>query len=130
VAELAALQHALPEITAAGGTLVVISPQVAPSPREAGAQHPEQAYELLIDRGNQVARRFRLVFTLPDALRELYRKFGNDLEVANDDPSWTLPMPARYVVDRRSVVRAADVHPDYTRRTEPAETVAVLRGLS
>ena len=92
-------------------------------------QHPDQAYELLIDRGNEVARRFGLVFPLPDALREIYRKIGIDLEVANGDASWTLPMPARYVVDRQGVVRAADVHPDYTRRTEPAETVAALTRL-
>lgn len=93
-------------------------------------QHPDQAYELLIDRGNEVARRFRLVFPLPDALREIYRKIGIDLEVANGDASWTLPMPARYLVDRQGVVRAADVHPDYTRRTEPAATLAALRALA
>ena len=93
-------------------------------------QHPDQAYELLIDRGNEVARRFGLVFPLPDALREIYRKVGIDLEVANGDASWTLPMPARYLVDRQGVVRAADVHPDYTRRTEPAATLAGLRALA
>jgi hypothetical protein len=38
-------------------------------------------------------------------------------------------MPARYVVDRTGTIRAADVDPDYTRRTEPAETVAALRAL-
>jgi len=102
---------------------------VAASPREAGVQHPEHAYELLLDRGNEVARRFGLVFALPDEIRDIYRKFGTDLETANGDASWTLPMPARYVVDRQGVVRAADVHPDYTRRTEPAETVAALTRL-
>jgi peroxiredoxin len=109
---------------------VVISPQVAPSPREAGVQHPEHAYALLIDRGNDVARRFGLAFALPEAIREIYRNGGIDLEVANGDTSWTLPMPARYVVDRHGIVRAADVHPDYTRRGEPAETIAALRRLS
>lgn len=83
-----------------------------------------------MDRGNETARRFGLVFTLPDDLRQLYRTFGIDLEKANGDASWTLPMPARYVVDRGGIVRAADVHPDYTRRTEPAETVAALRALA
>ena len=38
-------------------------------------------------------------------------------------------MPARYVVDRTGTIRAADVDPDYTHRTEPAETVAALRAL-
>ena len=92
-------------------------------------QHPEHTYELLIDRGNEVARRFGLVFVVQDGIREIYRKFGSDLEIANGDASWTLPMPARYVVDRQGVVRAADVHPDYTRRSEPAETIAALKRL-
>lgn len=77
-----------------------------------------------------MARRFGLVFALPDDLRAIYRGLGIDLAVANGDASWTLPVPARYVVDRAGVVRAADVDPDYTRRTEPAETVAVLRTLA
>lgn len=120
----------MPEITDAGATLVVVSPQVAPSPREAGKQHPEHGFRLLVDRGNEVARRFGLVFTLPDDLREIYRGLGIDLAIANGDASWTLPMPARYVVDRAGVVRTADVDPDYTRRTEPAATVALLRALA
>ncbi|MBW2239791.1 MAG: AhpC/TSA family protein, partial [Deltaproteobacteria bacterium] len=38
-----------------------------------------------------------------------------------------LPMPARYVIDQNSVVRSADVNPDYTVRPEPDETVEFLR---
>jgi len=34
------------------------------------------------------------------------------------------------VIDGTGVIRAADVDPDYTKRTEPAETVAVLRQLN
>ena len=78
------------------------------------------------DRGNAVARTFGLVFTLPVDLREVYRGFGIDLEKANGDASWTLPMPARYVVDQTGTIRSADVDPDYTRRTEPTDTVDML----
>jgi peroxiredoxin len=84
---------------------------------------------VLRDRGNEVARTFGLVFTLPEDLRTIYLGLGIDLPKANGDDSWTLPMPARYVVDRTGTIRAADVDPDYTRRTEPAETVAALRAL-
>jgi peroxiredoxin len=70
------------------------------------------------------------VFRLPADLEEIYRRFGIDLTKANGDDSWTLPMPARYVIDRTGIIRSADVDPDYTRRTEPSETVAVLRSLA
>jgi hypothetical protein len=33
------------------------------------------------------------------------------------------------VIDREGVIRAVDADPDYTRRPEPAATVAVLRDL-
>lgn len=81
------------------------------------------------DRGNDVARRYGLAFSLPEDLRTVYRGFGLDLTKAHGDDTWTLPMPARFVIDGNGVVRAADVDPDYTRRTEPAETIAVLRTL-
>lgn len=52
-----------------------------------------------------------------------------DLAKYNGDPSWELPLPARYVIDRQNMIRAADVNFDYTRRPEPGETLAVLRDL-
>ncbi len=119
----------MPDITAAGARLVVISPQLQRTTREADTKHPTLSFELLRDRGNEVAKKFGLVFTLPEDLRQLYLKFGIDLPKANGDDSWTLPMPARYVIDRGGVIRAADVDPDYTHRTEPTDTVAALKAL-
>jgi hypothetical protein len=38
-------------------------------------------------------------------------------------------MPARYVIDKAGVIRAAEVNADYTIRPEPSETVKVLKAL-
>lgn len=118
----------MPEITAAGGTLVVVSPQVAAISRNI-ADKLELTFDILVDRGNRVAREFGLVFTLPEDLKHLYQKFGIDLATANGDESWTLPIPARFVIDRSGTIRAADADPDYTRRPEPSRTVEVIRSL-
>ena len=88
------------------------------------------SYEMLRDFGNRVAEQYGLVFTLPSALQEIYRKFGIDLPAGNGDGTWRLPVPARFVIDRDGVIRAADADPDYTRRPEPAQTVGVLRRLA
>ena len=85
---------------------------------------------MLSDRGNEAASRFGLVFTLPEDLREVYGSFGIDLERFNGDDSWTLPMPARFVVDTGGVVRHADADPDYTVRPEPVELTGLIKGLS
>jgi len=46
------------------------------------------------------------------------------------DDSWTLPIPARFVIDRSGVIRAAQSDPDYTTRPEPSDTVEALRAIS
>ena len=116
----------LGDINGLGATLAVISPQMQRTQREPDDQKP-LGLEHLRDKGNEVAKRYGLSFDLPEDLIGVYRGFGLDLEKANG--SWTLPMPARFVIDRTGVIRSADVDPDYTRRTEPAETVEVLRTL-
>ena len=88
------------------------------------------SFELLRDFGNQVAEAYGLVFTLPDDLRAIYTKFGIDLALGNGDGTWRLPVPARFVIDRAGIIRDADADPDYTRRPEPAQTVAALKALA
>jgi peroxiredoxin len=87
-------------------------------------------FEVLRDKGNEVARRYGVVHALPSDLQAIYAKFNIDLPNTNGDGSWTLPMPARFVIDRPGIVRAVDADPDYTHRPEPARTVEVLRGLA
>jgi len=87
------------------------------------------AFPVLLDQGNAVAKQFGLVFTLPDYLKTLYLSFGTDLGRFNGDETWTLPMPARYVIAREGIIRAADINPDYTVRPDPAKTIADLQAL-
>lgn len=89
----------------------------------------ELEFDILSDEGNKIADEFGLKFAYPDYLIEIYKNFGSDLERFNGDDSWTLPMPARYVIGQNGIVTAADVHPDYTRRPEPSKTIADLKKL-
>lgn len=107
---------------------MAISPQLEEHNQKIVQRH-KLTFPLLSDRGNQVARQYGLVWTLPEDLRQLYRSFGADLEEFNGDPSWTLPLPARFLIDQDSTIRAAEVNPDYTVRPEPSEAVAALKAL-
>ncbi len=62
-------------------------------------------------------------------LKTLYKQFGIDLEDYNGDASWTLPLPARMIVNTDGVVRYAAINADYTVRPDPAETIAALKAL-
>jgi len=119
----------LPEITALGATLVAISPQLPSHNREL-TKSRSLTFPILSDAGNKVAGRFGLVFALPDYLRAIYATFPLDLASYNGDASWTLPMPARFVIDRQGIIRAAESDPDYTTRPEPEDTLTALRALS
>ena len=88
------------------------------------------SFDTLTDLHLKTAEAFRLVFTLPDYLRDLYKSFGNALDRFHDEPEYRLPMPARYVVDKQGIIRAADVNADYTIRLEPSETLRQLRMLT
>ncbi len=106
----------------------MISPQIEEHNRSL-IQEKNLSFELVSDPGNQVAQKFGLVYQLSDDLKQLYLKFGINLESANDDDSWTLPIPARYIVDRDAVIRYAEADPDYTVRPDPQHTSEALKSL-
>jgi peroxiredoxin len=74
-----------------------------------------------------VGHAYMLRWTLPDDLKQLYLQSGVDLAGSNGDDSWTLPLPARFILDQVGVIRYARVNADYTRRPEPQETLAELK---
>jgi peroxiredoxin len=118
----------LSRITELGASLVAISPQLPRHNREL-IRSRGLGFEILSDAGNEVAARFGLRFTLPDYLREVYEGFPLDIAAYNGEPSWTLPMPARFIIDQRGVIRYAESDPDYTTRPEPEHTLAALQAL-
>ena len=121
-----ALQAILPELARLGGTLVAISPQL-PEHNWELSRIRQLTFEILTDRGNEVAAKFGLRFTLPEYLRQVYRTFPLDLERFNGDASWTLPIPARFLIDPQGIIRAAESDPDYTTRPEPEDTLGAVR---
>ncbi len=123
--ELQALQAALPEFERLGARLVAISPQTAPNSRKS-VRDNKVTFPILSDVKNEVAESFGLKFSLPDYLVELYKSLKNDLPSFNGDPSWTLPMPARFVIAQDRTILYAEVNPDYTRRPDPRELLPVL----
>jgi peroxiredoxin len=126
--DLQAIEETADEIRALGASLVAISPQTAPNRRKSERENA-LSFPILSDHGNAVANAFGLRFRLPDDLIAVYKGFGNDLAIGNGEDSWTLPMPARYVIGTDGMIAYAEVNPDYTRRPDPSELLPVLRRL-
>jgi peroxiredoxin len=126
--ELNALQLALPEIKAQGGSLVAISPQTPEQSAET-ARHSQLSFHLLIDRQNLFARELGLVYRLPAAMQTELRKTGLLLPTINGDDSWELPIPATYLVRQDGVIVDALLDADFYHRKDPQELVKELREL-
>ena len=126
--ELEALQETVYDIENRGAQLVIVSPQRKEYLRQMAKKHGI-TFTMLTDQGNRVAEKFGLVYTFPDYLKELYINFGIDLERYNGDDSWTLPIPARFIIDGGAVIRSVDAEPDYTIRPEPGDIVRLLKDM-
>ncbi|WP_017325779.1 peroxiredoxin-like family protein [Synechococcus sp. PCC 7336] len=127
--ELRGLQETLAEIAAAGATLVAVSPQT-PDNSLSTVEKNALTFEVLSDVGNRVAREYGLVFSLPEELRPIYANFGIDLPAHNGDKTFELPIAATYVIAPDGTVAHAFVEADYTKRLDPTDIVAALKGLA
>jgi peroxiredoxin len=126
--EQRALQQALSQITALGASLVAIS-GMTPDNSMSMVERLGLAYEVLTDVGLLVARRYGLVFELPEDLREAYSRMGHPIPQFNGTTEHTLPIAATYVVDNGGIVRFAYANPNYMHRADPADVLAALAAL-
>lgn len=108
--------------------MVAITPQL-PEHSVTMTEHHNLGFGLLSDPGNAYLASLGLVFTVPDDLRAVYLGIGIDLPKHNGEDSWTLPMPARFLIGGDGIIRAADIDPDYTHRPEPQKTIDDLIAL-
>jgi peroxiredoxin len=126
--DLQALEAAAAEIRALGASLVAISPQTSANSRKSQRDN-HLSFPILSDHGGEVAASFGLRWRLQDDLKKVMSGFGVDLSAFNGEPSWTLPMPARYVISSDGTIAYAEVNPDYTRRPDPSELIPTLQRL-
>jgi peroxiredoxin len=124
--QMEAMNRIVPEIEAAGSSLVAISPQTVKQSFFMADQH-RLRFPLLSDAGNVVARRFGLVYRVPDEQQAIYRRAFINLPFINGDESWELAIPAIYILGRDGTVLFASANEDYTERPEPEDIVGRLR---
>lgn len=126
--QLRAYQDILPQLTALGANLVAISPQL-PDGSLSTAETNALTFDVLSDVGNIVARRFGLVYALPEELRVVLRANNKALPTTNGDESWELPVPATYVIDPGGRIALVSIEVDYRKRLEPDAIIAVLKSI-
>lgn len=116
--QLNAYQKALPEIREKGAQLIAISPQTPDNTLDQ-KEKEELEFELLSDQNGKTAADYEVLFEVPAVVKEVYQGFGLDIAEYNGMDEWYLPVPAVYIINQDGIIKFADLHVDYTERTEP-----------
>lgn len=118
-------QDLLPALEERGAQLVAISPQTADGTAQSQG-NGSLDFTVLSDPGNVLADRFGIV-TEPSAhAQEAHTELGFAVSDSNADATARVPFPSVYVIDRSGRIRFADVHVDYTSRTEVTDIVGAV----
>jgi peroxiredoxin len=125
VGQMEAMNYVAAQIEASGASLAAISPQTEKQAYFMHDQH-KLAFPLLVDTHNEVARQFGLVYRASQEQQDLYRRTFVNLPLVNGDDSWTLPIPATYIIDRDGTILFVSANEDYTERPEPLEILSKL----
>ncbi|WP_298325300.1 peroxiredoxin-like family protein [uncultured Dokdonia sp.] len=123
--ELKAFQEVLPQIKKKGATLIAITPET-PDNSLSTKEKNELDFEVLTSENNELARSLNLVFKLPEALAELYGKFGIDLLESQGNDANELPIAATYIIDQNGEVSYHFLSEDYKLRADPEVIIAAL----
>lgn len=123
--ELRALEKAVTSLKNIPAKLLAISPQT-PDNSLSTVEKNNLTFEVLSDVGNVVAKQFKLVYTVPDYLNDLYKSYGVDFQFFNGKGKIEMPMPATYVVDKKGIIHQYFVSTYSYERLDPKEIIKFL----
>lgn len=126
---LSAWAKKLPELTAAGGTLVALTPQKPELVDETKSEH-ELEYVVLSDAEGEAGRAFMVQFSLDKKTIEKYKGYGIDLTEHNAEGEWTLPAPATFVIDTDGIIRWVWADWDYSQRADPDDVIKAVEKIA
>lgn len=118
----------LPRLRERGVALVAISPQT-PEGSERSVANGGLEFPVLSDPGNVLVRALGIQTEPAAEARAVHSDLGFDVADSNADATADVPFPTVLVVDRDGKVVFADVHVDYTTRTEVDVVVAAVDAL-
>lgn len=121
------LQRALPDFKNEGANLIALTPEL-PDNSISMKEKNRLDFEVLSDIGNQIGKLYGVVYQLTAEVAEFYQN-GFGLHEYNGDESNELPLAATYIIDSKGMIRYAFLDIDFSKRAEPSEITAFLKGL-
>ena len=124
-ATVEAWQGLLHNVRRRGANVVAISPMTSKQSDFMRDQH-KLMFPILSDQRNKVAEQFGVSYQVPEYQQQLFSTVFINLPFINGENSWTLPLPATFVVSPDGTINYAWTNEDYTLRPEPAEILENL----
>jgi peroxiredoxin len=126
---LNALVETLPEIRAAGASLLALTPEIGPWAR-AAKPDPSAPFTVLSDVDCGVGLAAGVVFRIPPIYHALISRAGVDIGDRHGNGADFLPVPAAFVLDGDGRVAWRFINVDFTRRAAPERILAALQRLN
>src|SRR5271165_6415715 len=121
-----ALARAEAEIASLGAQIIAISPETSEWAGQLKT-YAKAPFHILSDLDGGYALELNLLFWVGDEAQRALAGAGVDLVQFQGSDTWTLPIPATFVVGADGVVLARFVDPDYRRRLEVEDLLGALR---
>jgi peroxiredoxin len=119
------LAKAYGEIVRHGAQMVAIVPDRQPFAAEMKADSNVR-FPVLTDMDNGYAMSLNLAIWVGTEMEQFMKSIGRELPKYQGNESWTLPIPATFVVGRDGRVKARFVDPDYRHRMAIDDLLAAL----
>jgi peroxiredoxin len=123
---LRSYQSVLPEIEKAGASLVAMSTESADESILTRSKDSLE-FSVLTDKDNSISKAFGVLFELTDPMIAFFKSRKLDLEKINGSKTWTLPVPATYVIDVDRKIIGHHVEIDHRKRMEPSEAINIVK---
>jgi peroxiredoxin len=122
-----ALAQAQSEVEPIGGQIVAVTPDLQHFATALKSDAAAKPFPILTDVDNGYALSLNLAIFVGLELRKHIKSAVWDVASYQGNDAWILPIPATFVVDRDSIVRARYVDPDFRKRMAIDMIVDALR---
>ena len=126
---LTALAEALPEIEAAGASLLALTPETSGFPL-AMKLRSNARFEVLSDVDCGVGLAAGIIFRMPKPYRARLESTGVNFSQRYGNTAWFMPVPASFIITQDGRVAWRFVDADFTHRAEPADIIKALRAIA
>jgi peroxiredoxin len=121
-----ALAKIEPEVAAAGGQIIAITPEMQEFTAELKSD-AKASFPILTDVDNGYALALNLAIWIDDQKRNAMTTSGWGISPYQGNNCWVLPIPATFVVGTDGRVKARFVDPDYRKRMEIDDILVALK---